>query len=56
LGLAAAALAGHVGGRAGLIDKDQFLRVKPRLQLAFPALAGARHVRTLLLRGVHGFF
>ena len=53
---ATAALASHVGGGAGLVDKDRLLRVKSRLELGFPLLPGARHIRALLLRGVHGLF
>ena len=52
---AAAVAAGHVGGRAGLVDKHQSTRVKLRLP-ALPHLPCRRHVGALLLGGVYGFF
>ncbi len=51
----AAAQAGHVGGRAGLVDENQLCRIKLWLE-GFPRLPRRRHVGALLLRGVHGFF
>jgi hypothetical protein len=53
--LRAPAQAGHVGGGAGLVDKHQPTRIKPRLE-ALPHLPCRRHVGALLLGGVHGFF
>jgi hypothetical protein len=52
---AAAVSAGHVGGRAGLVDKHQPTRIKLRLE-ALPHLSCRRHVGALLLGGVYGFF
>ena len=49
------ALAGHVGGGAGLVEENQPCRIKPGLPL-FPQLARRGHVRPLLLGGAHGFF
>ena len=52
---AAAVSAGHVGGRAGLVDKHQPTRLKLRLE-ALPHLSCRRHVGALLLGSVYGFF
>jgi hypothetical protein len=53
---AAPARAGHIGGGASLVDKDQLFGVKFLLERGLPMVPRARHIRALLLRGVHGFF
>jgi hypothetical protein len=53
--LRAPAQTGHVGGRAGLVDKHQPMRIKLRLE-ALPHPPCRHHVGALLLGGVHGFF
>jgi hypothetical protein len=51
----AAAQAGHVGGRAGLVDENQSGRVKIELALK-PRLALLQNVGPVLLGGVGGLF
>ena len=46
---------GHIGRRAGFIDEDELLRIKPRL-LLFPVRAGYANVGALLLGRVQAFF
>jgi hypothetical protein len=52
---ASSAQSGHVGRSAGLVDEDEFRRVKARLRF-FPARAGRAYVLALLLGGVQAFF
>ena len=46
---------GHIGAGAGLIDEDQFARIKQLLR-ALPLLARGRDVGSILLDGVNAFF
>ena len=48
--------AGHIGGGASLVDEDQLFGVKLVLERGLPMVPRARHIRALLLRGVHGSF
>ena len=50
-----AALPGHLGGRAGLVDEDQPVGVETGLGFEAGPPA-AQHVYALLLAGVRGFF
>jgi hypothetical protein len=52
---AAASGSGHVGACSGLVDEDETIRIKQPLR-ALPALAGGRHVGTILFAGVNAFF
>ena len=52
---AAAAQAGHLGGRPGLVDEDELRRVELGLELE-PGLAARAHVLPLLLTGVRRLF
>lgn len=51
----AAAQAGHLGGRSGLVDEDQVLGIEVRLRVE-PRPAPRGDVGPLLLAGVRGFF
>ena len=55
---AAAAQAGHLGGRSGLVEKDQPMRLKPHARLACgcPFLARGFDVGAILLARQQGFF
>ena len=54
----AAAQACHLGGGAGLIEKDEPMRLlaHARLTLGAPVLAGLAHVGASLLAGPQRFF
>src|SRR5271154_1433061 len=55
---AAASQARHLGGRSGLVQKDQPVRLKPRDRLARqgPFLARLLYVGPIMLAGPQSFF
>src|SRR5215469_15774237 len=53
---AAPARAGHIGGRASLVDKDRLFGVKLVLERGLPMVPCTRHIRALLLPACTVFF